>query len=202
MNETFTPRTVVLVAISSLLAGFVLVFGGGMLAMRRQGVVPVAGDDASVAASDAAAPAVTATDDDAGAGSAPTSELPAEDGGAPAPVTVGNVTISPSGISRCWDQASPAVIAAATCDRQAGIDQHFASKAAEIAACAHGHGRLAFIMDFRYSTQFVRAWGGPSSTVPNAGTVSLCVRRVTAPLPLANIPHAHDRYVLTVPIEW
>lgn len=202
MNETFTPRTVVLVAISSLLAGFVLVFGGGMLAMRRQGVVPVAGDDASVLAADAAAPAVAApTDDDAGT-VANTEPAAGDDAGAPAPVTVGNVTISPSGISRCWDQASPNVIAAANCDRQAGIDQHFASKAAEIAACAHGHGRLAFIMDFRYSTQFVRAWGGPSSTVPNAGTVSLCVRRVTAPLPLANIPHAHDRYVLTVPIEW
>lgn len=201
MNETFTPRTVVLVAISSLLAGFVLVFGGGMLAMRRQGVVPVAGDDAAVLA-DAAVPVAAApSDDDAGA-VANTEPAGGDDASAPAPVTVGNVTISPSGISRCWDQTNPTVIAAANCDRQVGIDQHFASKAADIAACAHGHGRLAFIMDFRYSTQFVRAWGGPSSTVPNAGTVSLCVRRVTAPLPLANIPHAHDRYVLTVPIEW
>jgi hypothetical protein len=57
-------------------------------------------------------------------------------------------------------------------------------------------------MDFRFSTQHVGAWGGPSSTIPNAGLVSLCVRRATAPLPLATIAHTHDRYIVSVPIEW
>jgi hypothetical protein len=57
-------------------------------------------------------------------------------------------------------------------------------------------------MDLRFSTGFVRSWGGPSSTIGNAGAVVACVRRVTQPLPLAAAAHAHDRYLMVLPIEW
>jgi hypothetical protein len=98
---------------------------------------------------------------------------------------------------------APIPIAAERCGRLPELDAHFASRAAQIAACANGaHGRLAFVMDFRFSNQHVGAWGGPASTLPNAGPVSLCVRRATAPLPLATTPHTNDRYIATLAIEW
>ena len=41
-----------------------------------------------------------------------------------------------------------------------------------------------------------------TSTIPNAGLVAACVRRVTAPMPLATIAHAHDRYLVVYSIDW
>ena len=202
MPETFSSRTVAIVALASLLAGFVVVFAGGMVLFAPATTVPQAppmvADASAVRAPSAPQTPVAAGEGDAGG--APVAVDPAEPG-APA-MAAGAVRFSPSAVSRCWDANNPAVLPGASCDRLQAIDDHFASKAAEIAGCARGHGRLAFIMDLRFSTGFVRSWGGPSSTIGNAGTVVACVRRVTQPLPLAAVAHAHDRYLMVLPVEW
>jgi hypothetical protein len=196
VTDSFTPRTVVTVALASLVAGFVSVFGGGMVLLRSrtpQGVVPPTIPPPVAPLADA--PVAHADPPDAG--------NDVDGGTLPAAPDAGSVNIAPASISRCFAGMAPIPIPGARCDRLPALDQHFAARAPQIAACARGaRGRLTFIMDLRFSTQFVRAWGGPASTVPNAGAVSLCVRRATAPLPLAAIPHANDRYILSVLIEW
>ncbi len=221
MNEQFTPRTVVLVAIASLVTGFVVVFGAGMLASRPTLSVaaPTAASPTADAGTAAPPPAPSAVADgsavgapvplveggDAGETGDPGAAVPSlvtGDGDGGAGVSVGGITLAPSATSRCFDQASTVVIPGAHCDQLAALDQHFQAHAAQIAACAHGRGHLAFIMDFRFSTSFVRAWGGPTSNVPGAGLVAACVRRVTAPLPLAQVTHAHDRYIVVYGMDW
>lgn len=202
MTDQFTPRTVVVVALASLVAGFVTVFGGGMVALRSR-ARPEATPEAPPATEPSPeAPAAEPSSDDAGA----ESPVADDDAAAPAPaapVEAAGVTLTPLAISRCFAGMAPIAIAAEHCGRLPELDQHFASHAAQIAACANGaHGRLAFVMDFRFSNQHVGAWGGPASTIANAGPVSLCVRRATAPLPLATMPHSHDRYIATVVIDW
>lgn len=197
MPDTFSSRTVAVVALSSLLAGFVAVFAGGMVLFAPATTAPPApplGADAGAARADAARPTVGP----ATAGSPAAAEDPV-DAGSPAE---GAVRLAPSAVSRCWDAGNPALLPGASCDRLQAIDDHFASKSVEIAGCARGHGRLAFIMDLRFSTGFVRSWGGPSSSVADPGGVVACVRRVTQPLPLAATAHAHDRYLMVLPIEW
>ncbi len=202
MTDQFTPRTVVVVALASLVGGFVTVFGGGMVALRsraRPDVAPEPAATAPAASEPAEAPAPEAASEDAGV------EGPVTDDAGPpaAPVEAAGVTLSPLAISRCFAGMAPIPIAAEHCGRLPELDQHFAARAAQIAACANGaRGRLAFVMDFRFSNQHVGAWGGPASTVPNVGPISLCVRRATAPLPLATIPHTNDRYIGTVAIDW
>ena len=203
--DTFSSRTVAIVALASLLAGFVVVFAGGMLLFAPASTAPPAPPfeaDAGVARVDAGpAPALTAEDRDAG-DSTPLAD-PMDLGEAGTPVGAGgSARFAPSAVSRCWDLNNPALLPGASCDRLQAIDDHFATKATEIAGCARGHGRLAFIMDLRFSTGFVRSWGGPSSTIANAGTVVACVRRVTQPLPLGAATHAHDRYLMVLPIDW
>lgn len=210
VNDSYSPRTVVTVALVSLIAGFVLVFGSGTLALRgsQRGAPseieteplpqprPVS---PSVSAGDAAAPETPTPGPTPGA--PPTPEGGA-DASAPAQGSGRVAAVGASGISRCWNAGSPAALAAANCDRLAGLDQHFQSRAAELGACTRGRGRLSLIVDLRFSTAIVRSWGGPTSTVPNAGDVVACVRRVTQPIPLATMAHAHDRYIAVVPIEW
>ncbi|MFO0651457.1 MAG: hypothetical protein U0326_34860 [Polyangiales bacterium] len=204
MTDQFTPRTVVVVALASLVAGFVTVFGGGMVALRSRARTevtpePAAETPAPQMQEPAENPSPEAAGEDGGVESPVT-----DDAGAPAaPVEAAGVTITPIAISRCFAGMAPIPIAAEHCGRLPELDQHFASRAAQIAACANGaRGRLAFVMDFRFSNQHVGAWGGPASTVPNAGPISLCVRRATAPLPLATIPHTNDRYIGTIAIDW
>ena len=113
------------------------------------------------------------------------------------------MTVGPAVVSRCFDQG-PTPIAGAQCDRPAALDAHVLSKRAEIAACARAgaRGRLAMVLEYRFSTQFARGWGGPASNIADPGGVSLCVKRALFPLPLAQMPHAHDRYVVLVPFDW
>ncbi len=197
MPEKFSSRTVAIVALASLLAGFVVVFAGGMMLLTPATQTPPAPPAVAPAPP---VPVAAPPSADAG-GASPLSEtLEPTEAGVAAPS--GSVRFSPSAVSRCWDANNPAMLPGASCDRLQAIDDHFASKAAEIAGCARGHGRLAFIMDLRFSTAFVRSWGGPSSTIGNAGTVVACVRRVTQPLPLATATHAHDRYLMVLPIDW
>lgn len=198
VTDSFTPRTVVTVALASLVAGFVTVFGGGMVALRAR--APQV-DTRSLRPE----PAPTPEGPDA---ASPDGLPEASDAGeageaAAAPAAAGNVTLAPATVSRCFAGMAPVAIPGARCDRLPALDQHFAARSAQIAACAQGaRGRLTFIMDLRFSNQHVSAWGGPASTVANAGVVSLCVRRATAPLPLAGVPHANDRYIVSIPIEW
>lgn len=201
MEDSFSPRTVAIVALSSLVGGFVAVFGGWMLLHRAP--APAAAPVAEPAPPQAPAP-VTAPAPDAA-----TTLAADEDAAAPSPAsddggtgTGASVNLGALTISRCWAAASPVMVPGARCDRLVGLEQHLASRAAQIAGCASGHGRLSLIIDFRVSTNFARAWGGPSSTIANAGVVAACVRRVTAPLPLTTMPHQHDRYIVNVPIEW
>lgn len=196
MPDTFSSRTVAIVALASLLAGFVAVFAGGMVLFAPATTAP----PAPPLEADAGAPAAPAPERDGGAPPAVEPDEPAEAGAPAGPQ--GTARFAPSAVSRCWDANNPAVLPGASCDRLQAIDDHFAAKSAEIAGCARGHGRLAFIMDLRFSTGFVRSWGGPSSTIGNAGAVVACVRRVTQPLPLAAAAHAHDRYLMVLPIEW
>lgn len=208
MEDSFSPRTVAIVALSSLVGGFVAVFGGWMLLHRAPPASPplsapataptptpaVARVDASTAAEPGAEPAPTpGAEPDADAGAEPAAPL-VTDGGT---ISIGSITVS-----RCWAAGSPAVTPGAACDRLPALDQHLAARAAQIAGCASGHGRLALVLDFRVSTNFARAWGGPSSTIPNAGVVAACVRRVSAPLPLTTMPHQFDRYIANVTFEW
>lgn len=210
MTDQFTPRTVVIVALASLVAGFVTVFGGGLVALRSRARSEVAPEAPSeTPPPPAETPSETATEasptsDDAGAEGPVEPSVAGDDSGAEAaPVQAGNVTITPFAISRCFAGMAPIPIAGERCGRLPELDAHFASRASQIAACANGaHGRLAFVMDFRFSNQHVGAWGGPASTIPNAGPVSQCVRRVTAPMPLATVPHTNDRYIGTIAIEW
>lgn len=206
VNDAYSPRTVASVALGSLVAGFVLVFGGGMLTMRRAAprVVPEV-QAPTMPSTQVAPPATDGADADTAAGpqTEADADVAAASGDAAAPAAEGRTaSVQPGVVSRCWDQNNPAVIAGANCDRLAGLDAHLQSKAAELAACARGHGRLSLIVDLRFSTGFVRSWGGPSSTVANPGDVMVCVRRVTQPLPLATMAHAHDRYLVVVPLEW
>lgn len=204
VNDAYSPRTVASVALGSLVAGFVLVFGGGMLTMRRASPRVVPEVQAPTApTTQVAAPATNGADADTAA--SPPTEADADVAAAPGDAAAAEgrtASVQPGVVSRCWDQNNPAVIAGANCDRLAGLDAHLQSKAAELAACARGHGRLSLIVDLRFSTGFVRSWGGPSSTVANPGDVMVCVRRVTQPLPLATMAHAHDRYLVVVPLEW
>jgi hypothetical protein len=202
VEDSFSPRTVAIVALSSLVGGFVAVFGGWMLLHRGPAPTPppaAVAEPAAPAAPPPPAPAPAApdaavvTDEDAGAAEPAAAALPSGDAG------VGLGAIS---VSRCWAAASPVMIPGARCDRLTGLETHLASRAAAIAACATGHGRLSLILDFRVSTNFARAWGGPSSTIANAGVVAACVRRVTSPLPITTMPHQYDRYIVNVPVEW
>ncbi|MEZ4390727.1 MAG: hypothetical protein R3A48_06485 [Polyangiales bacterium] len=196
MEDSFSPRTVAIVSLSSLVGGFVAVFGGWMLLHRApprppESAVAPSAPPAARALPDAAT-SESNDDDDAGATAAPATA--GGDGGA---VSIGAVAVS-----RCWAAGSPAVTPGAACDHLTGLEQHLASRAAQIAGCSSSHGRLSLVMDFRVSTNFARAWGGPSSTIPNAGVVAACVRRVTAPLPLTTMPHNFDRYIVNVAFEW
>lgn len=207
MNDSFSPQTVAVVALASLVAGFVAVFGGGMIAMRPTAQPPRESSPEpavtpSPARRDADAGSVAASGGvDAGAASpAPVDD--ARNGGAPA-APAGDVEVAPLGISRCWGQdAGTSSTPGASCGSLADLDRHFASKRAELAACTRAHGRMPFVIDLRFSTGSVRSWGGPSSTIANAGDVAACVRRATQPMPLAQMAHAFDRYIVTVPLAW
>lgn len=204
MPDTFSSRTVAIVALASLLAGFVVVFAGGMVLFAPATTAPPAPplEAAPHPARADAGPALGLAVGERDAGEPSAAGDPMDLGEAGAPAATGAVRFAPSAVSRCWDVNNPALLPGASCDRLQAIDDHFASKAAEVAGCARGHGRLAFIMDLRFSTGFVRSWGGPSSTIANAGAVVACVRRVTQPLPLAAAAHAHDRYLMVLPIDW
>ncbi len=216
MSEPFSPRTLVIVALASLVTGFTVVFGGGMLAYRAHTstvsettvtaqdppVGPVQNTPAPMV-SDAGGVASPVRSDAEAPGVPPLGSLVADLGAdASANAPEATVTVIPGVVSRCFDQTAPAVIPGAACDALPTLDQHMQSHAPQIAVCGRGHGHLAFIMDFRISTSFVRAWGGPTSTIPNAGIVAACVRRVTAPLPLGQVTHAHDRYITVYGIDW
>jgi len=202
VEDSFSPRTVAIVALSSLVGGFVAVFGGWMLLHRSPAPPPPIAVPAPTPAPVAPrADASTAAEPGAEPGAEPNPDAGSEPA-APLVTDGGTISIGPISVSRCWAAGSPAVTAGPACDRLTALDQHLAAHAAQIAGCASGHGRLALVMDFRVSTNFARAWGGPSSTIPNAGVVAACVRRVTAPLPLTTMAHQFDRYIANVTFEW
>lgn len=219
MNDSFSPQTVAVVALASLVTGFIAVFGGGMILLRQSPsaratttathpATPIehANNSATPGASlvidsgvstDGSTPDVTI---DTAATSATSTTSTTSDSGAPTAVTV---SISPAAISRCWPAgAGAAATPGAQCGNLADLDRHFASRAAELSACTRAHGRMPFIIDLRFSTGSVRSWGGPSSSIANAGDVAVCVRRVTQPMPLAQMAHGFDRYILSVPLSW
>ena len=220
MSEaTYPPKTVAFVALGSLFAGFVAVFGGGMLVLK-----PSAADHSAAASlpplsasssADASAPladplAVTASGDAAiepnGGGEAdPGATAPSSGAGSdpPANVPAGSATVGAPAISRCFDAGPPTPIPGANCGAMTALQTHVASKSAQLAECARGgHGRLALVLDFRFSTSFVRGWGSPASTIARAGDVTSCVKNAIFPLPFATMAHDHDRYIVTVPIDF
>lgn len=223
MSEaTYPPKTVASVALGSLVAGFVAVFGGGMLVLK-----PSASDHSSAPSSTAALPPPSATGGaDASAplrdplssasgdasiepngggevdlgGAAPTNT---GGGDPPANVPAGSATVGAPAISRCFDAGPPTPIPGANCGAMTALQTHVASKSAQLAECARGgHGRLALVLDFRFSTSFVRGWGSPASTIARAGDVTSCVKNAIFPLPFATMAHDHDRYIVTVPIDF
>ena len=159
MEDSFSPRTVAIVALSSLVGGFVAVFGGWMLLHRAPPAPPPL---TAPAPPPTAPPAVARVDASTAAepGPEPAAEPNADAGAEPAAPVVtdgGTITIGPITVSRCWAAGSPAVTPGAACDRLPALDQHLASRAAQIAGCASGQGRLALVLDFRVSTNFARA---------------------------------------------
>lgn len=206
VEDSFSPRTVAIVSLSSLVGGFIAVFGGWML-LHRAPAAPAAPAAAPVPVTNAPASLPDAATrelvDDAATEAGAATPIGSEAGAAtPAGSDGGAVSIGAISISRCWAAGSPTTTPGAACGTLTGLEQHLASRSAAIAACASGHGRLSLVIDFRVSTNFARAWGGPSSTIAQAGVVAACVRRVTSPLPLTTMPHQFDRYVVNVPFEW
>jgi hypothetical protein len=220
-EASYPPQTVALVALGSLIAGFVIVFGGGMILLRPRShetnhtvtisslpsttqtpsteraapAVPIV-NQLAPSAEDHRAPEPNSSQEASATVLAPTAA--ASSTPAAGSVTVGSVTIA-----RCFDAGPPTPIAGAQCGQLAALQQHIASKSSALAQCARGdHGRLALVLDFRFSTSFVRGWGSPASTVPRAGDVTACVKQAILPLPFASIPHDHDRYIVTVPIDF
>ncbi|MDP3276109.1 MAG: hypothetical protein Q8Q09_12995 [Deltaproteobacteria bacterium] len=209
-EPTYGPRTVAIVAVGSLIVGFVLVFGGGMLVLKPQSAAPPA----------PIAPAPTAVSATPIPGDAQVTEPLAaapQEGNDPTPpsanatpgadpiaaVPAGSVTVGVPAISRCFAAANPTPIPGANCGSMAALQQHIVSKQAALAACARGgHGRLALVLEFRFSTSFVRGWGGPTSTIPRAGDVTLCAKQAVLPLPLSAMAHDHDRYLVTVALDF
>jgi len=120
------------------------------------------------------------------------------------PVQAGGITLGPASTSRCFNAGSVEPILAAQCDQLPDLDRHIQAHAADIAHCVTNgaHGRLLLVLDFRISTRFMRGWGSPTSNIPNAGTVSACVKTALTPLPFSTMQHQHDRYLLTVVIDW
>ncbi len=222
MERTYAPRTVAFVALASLVLGFVVVFGGGLLLMRPKARARTAttsstgrvaggfADDASTtaAAADAGSLAGPVDDDAAGSTAAPSGDdgggAGAPAGPAPEPTLSAGITIGPASVSRCFDAGPPTPIRGADCGRLVELDSHIASRATQIAACARSgaHGRLGLVMDFRFSTSYANGWGSPTSNIPNPGNVAACVKLAILPLPFANIRHQHDRYLVIVPIDW
>lgn len=220
MERTYAPRTVAIVALASLVLGFLVVFGGGMLLLRPklrgrasggEGSSQAAGgfaDDASAGRVDAGSMAGP-IDDDGGA-TAPSDNSAATNPGAPSnaatpePTQSAGITIGPASISRCFNPGPPTPIRGADCDHLADLDRHVASRATQLSACARSgaHGRLALLLDFRFSTSYATGWGSPTSNIPNPGNVAACVKNAILPLPYSSIHHEHDRYVVVIPIDW
>lgn len=221
MSEaTYPPRTVAIVALGSLIGGFVLVFGGGMILLRpratdttapTQALPPSLGDagpplvdplapttappDAATSESNGSEPSTNGTS--ATGGTSPTTGDPTP------PASAGSVTVGAPAISRCFDAGPPTPIPGANCGQLAALQQHVASRSSAVAECGRGaHGRLALVLDFRFSTSFVRGWGSPASTIARAGDVTSCVKNAVLPLPFAQIPHDHDRYIVILPIDF
>jgi hypothetical protein len=220
-EPTYPPRTVAYVALGSLVAGFVAVFGGGMLLLRPRSPelspattapLPLASAtssaDGGVAplADPLSAPNVAASDASPNNNNGEADPSSAGAGGAePAspPPPAGAVTVGAPAMSRCFDAGPPTPIAGANCGQLPALQQHIASRATQVAACGRGaHGRLALVLDFRFSTSFARGWGSPASTIARAGDVTSCVKTAILPLPYANMPHDHDRYLVIVPIDF
>ncbi|MEI8258976.1 MAG: hypothetical protein WCJ30_25180 [Deltaproteobacteria bacterium] len=221
MERTYAPRTVAFVALASLVLGFVVVFGGGLLLMRPKARARTAAtttasastaggfaDDASSGPVPDAGSLAGPVDETPGAGG----ETPADDAGgvaapsgpAPEPTQSAGITIGPASVSRCFNAGPPTPIRGADCDRLVELDSHVASRATQIAACARSgaHGRLGLVLDFRFSTSYANGWGSPTSNIANPGNVAACVKLAILPLPFANIRHLHDRYLVIVPIDW
>lgn len=215
MSEaTYPPRTVAIVALGSLIGGFVLVFGGGMLLLRprssdttapTQALPPSSPDAGPPLADPLAAPtdARTSTTSASDPTQEPSTPSQPSSGEPSTPAPAGSVTVGAPSISRCFDAGPPTPIPGANCGQLAALQQHVASRSAAVAECARGaHGRLALVLDFRFSTSFVRGWGSPASTIARAGDVTSCVKNAVLPLPFAQIPHDHDRYIVILPIDF
>lgn len=219
MERTYSPRTVALVALASLVLGFVLVFGGGLWLLRPRprtrtsappALVRSAGgfvDDATSAPGDAGNLSGPADDDASaspevsgdGASTVRPTEAPTAE-----PTQSAGITIGPASISRCFNAGPPTPIRGAECDRLVELDNYIASRATQIAACTRSgaHGRLGLVMDFRFSTSYANGWGSPTSNIANPGNVAACVKLAILPLPFTNIRHLHDRYLVMVPVDW
>jgi len=219
-EATYPPQTVALVALGSLVAGFVVVFGGGMILLRPRSTESTSATPSALppptqtqtsqrdAAAPLADPLANSTADSGaiepnGGGETDPTALPPTAGEPGTPPPAGSATVGVPAISRCFDAGLPTPIAGANCGQLAALQQHIASKSAALAQCARGgHGRLSLVLDFRFSTSFVRGWGSPASTVPRAGDVTACAKNAIFPLPFASMPHDHDRYIVTIPIDF
>jgi hypothetical protein len=223
-TRTYPPRTAALVALGSLAASFMLVFGGGLLIFRsnsganRTAPVPAVAVStgrsfALSAEPDAAAPLSTATAGldpggpdplDPSAGTAPNAQVnPTAANNSANPSASATVQLGAVAISRCFDAGPPTPIPGANCGALPALQQYLVSKSAAIAACGRGaHGHLALVLDFRFSTSFARGWGSPASNIARAGDVAGCVKQAILPLPYATMAHDHDRYYTLIPIDF
>ncbi len=217
VDRTYAPRTVAIVALASLVLGFLVVFGGGMMLLRPK-LRARASTDGSGRTAGGFTESPTATTTDAGSMAGPVDDdaptgtanqgagaTPSPGAGTAAePTTAAGITIGPASISRCFDRGPPTPIRGADCGSLADFDRHVASRSTQIAACARSgaHGRLSLYLDFRFSTSNATGWGLPTSNIPNPGNVAACAKTAVLPLPFASMQHAHDRYVVVVPIDW
>ncbi len=219
-NEKVYPaKTVATVALGSLVGSFLLVFGGGLLLFRSRTQPSVTTGAPLPALNPNRAIALTADPDAGPATENPTPNSPDSNPNAvgpsngtdptnptpspPGAPSGGSATIGSISISRCFDAGPPTPIPGANCGALPALQQYLATKATQIGDCAHeSHGRLALVLDFRFSTSFARGWGSPASNVPRAGDVAGCVKQAILPLPYATLAHDHDRYYTTIPIDF
>lgn len=217
-ERAYPARTVAMVALGSLVGSFLVVFGGGLLLFRSRNPGPMTAPTTPLPPPTQGRSFALSADSDAGATVEPTNNTNAANSGTNDPSTpdpienagagstpppAGSATIGAISISRCFDAGPPTPIPGANCGTLAALQQYLQGKSTQIAACGRGgHGRLALVLDFRFSTSFARGWGSPASNVPRAGDVAGCVKQAILPLPYATLAHDHDRYYTTIPIDF
>ena len=197
LNEKYAPRTVALVALASLVVGFVASSAaawpccgpgardrGPPSPPRRVRAHPRA--TRAPPPTDAGTPAAERRRSPRAAASPVTRATPAPPAREPVPAAGSpSAPRAPRGVStRATRRRFPAPVRPA---REARPSHRDEGRGHRRVRAGRSHGRLSLVLDFRFSTGSCAA-GAAESNVPNAGNVSACVKSAISPLPFATLP--------------